>query len=151
MDLSPSIDFHKKNSSRVGHLTIQHHSYLPLLLKLLITFLQYAKCIPESSVFPLTLWGFVGCCGGYVAAGCWTCPQVHGQGWRGSSSLQKQKYWKTNNGAPILGVRNPMEGAGRLKEWLGLVLVGFAGGCTVGQGRQMPELPAGSAAGTHAG
>lgn len=89
IDLSPSIDFHKKNSSRAGHLTVQYHGYLPLLLKSLITFLQYARSVLESSAFPLTLRGFAGCCGGYIAAGCWSCPRVHSQGWKVSSSLQK--------------------------------------------------------------
>jgi len=63
IDLSPSIDFHKENSSSAGHFTIRYHSYLPLLLNSLITLLQYAKSVLESCVFSLALRGFVGCWG----------------------------------------------------------------------------------------
>lgn len=127
IDLSPAIDSHKKNSARAGHLTVRYHGYLPLLLKSLITFLQCAESVPQSSAFPLTLRGFAGCCGvtyqrGAGAAGGCTAGDGKPLPLCRSKAVEvAPKYWKPKYCAPVLGVRRCKEGAGEVKEWLVLV------------------------------
>lgn len=56
----------------------------------------------------------MGCCGGCEVVGCWSCPWVHDRDekpftpHRSKAIEVAPKYLRTNDCAPIVGVRNDM-------------------------------------------